>query len=101
MDANLLPTAGNIPETDVIPTDGRPAVPSALTTSQAQQQLDAWIAADAAVATGQSYTIGQRSLTRADVDQIRQQIQYWQATVDRLTQASYGRSPVLYSAWRQ
>ena len=71
-----------------------------MTEAQAQQHLDAWLAADLAVASGQAYTIGNRSLTRADTDQIRQQIQYWQATVQRIRSAAYGRQPVLYSSWQ-
>ena len=43
----------------------------------AQAHLDQWLAADLAVAGGQSYTIGNRSLTRADADTIRTQIQFY------------------------
>lgn len=43
----------------------------------AQAHLDEWLAADLAAAAGQSYTIGNRSLTRADVDTIRAQIQFF------------------------
>ena len=37
-----------------------------ITLAQAEAQLALWLAADAAVATGQSYGHGQSSLTRAD-----------------------------------
>ncbi len=43
----------------------------------AQAHLDAWLAADLAVANGQSYTIGNRSLTRADAETIRTQVQFY------------------------
>lgn len=42
-----------------------------------QQKLNTWLAAEEAVATGQSYQIGNRMLTRADLKQIREQMEYW------------------------
>ncbi len=48
----------------------------------AKTHLDAWLAADLAVANGQSYTIGNRSLTRADADTIRTQIQFYRGQYD-------------------
>jgi len=56
----------------------------ALTLVQAQAHLDAWLAADLACAAGQSYTIGSRSLTRADGKLIATNIEKWQAKVDQL-----------------
>ncbi len=53
----------------------------ALTLTQAQTALDAWIAADLAVAKGQSYTMNGRSLTLANANEIREQIQYWERRV--------------------
>ena len=41
------------------------------------KKLNTWLAAEEAVATGQSYQIGNRMLTRADLKQIREQIEYW------------------------
>jgi hypothetical protein len=49
----------------------------------AQAHLDQWIAADLAVAGGQSYSIGGRSLTRVNASEIRQQIDYWESKVNR------------------
>ncbi len=57
-----------------------------LTLQQAQTALDAWIAADLAVAKGQSYSMNGRSLTLANVKEIREQIQYWERRVLALTQ---------------
>jgi hypothetical protein len=54
----------------------------------AQAHLDQWIAADLAVATGQSYTIGGRSLTRANAAEIRKNIDYWNRWVQRLSNGS-------------
>lgn len=42
-----------------------------------QDKLNTWLAAEEAVATGQSYQIGTRMLTRADLKAIRQQMEYW------------------------
>lgn len=41
------------------------------------KKLNTWLAAEEAVATGQSYQIGNRMLTRADLKQIRDQMEYW------------------------
>ena len=56
----------------------------ALTLMQAQTALDAWIAADLAVARGQSYSMNGRSLTLANTREIREQIQYWERRVATL-----------------
>ena len=42
-----------------------------------QQKLNTWLAAEEAVATGQSYQSGTRVLTRADLKQVREQMEYW------------------------
>lgn len=42
-----------------------------------QTKLQTWLNAEEAVATGQSYQIGTRMLTRADLKQIREQMEYW------------------------
>lgn len=55
------------------------------TLAEAQAHLAAWLAADLAVAGGQSYTIGSRSLTRADAGRIKTQIEFWSREVERLT----------------
>lgn len=44
-----------------------------------EQKLNTWLAAEEAVATGQSYTMGTRNLTRASLKQIREQIEFWSA----------------------
>ena len=54
----------------------------------AQAHLDQWIAADLAVASGQSYTIGGRSLTRTNAAEIRKNIDYWNRWVQRLSAGS-------------
>ena len=45
-----------------------------ITLTQASAKLTTWLAADDAVASGKSYTIGDRSLTRANEAEIRKNI---------------------------
>ena len=56
-----------------------------ITLAQAEAKLTLWLAADDAVATGQSYTIGDRSLTRADAATIDDKITFWDNKVQSLT----------------
>lgn len=58
-----------------------------ITAEQAQAQLDAWMAASTAAASGQSYTINGRSLTRADAAEIRENIKFWNEQVQALDEA--------------
>lgn len=53
--------------------------------TQAQTKLDSWIAAEAAVADSQSYNIAGRSLTRANLAEIGDRVEYWDRQVKRLT----------------
>lgn len=50
----------------------------------AEKHLEAWLEAELAVTSSQSYTIGSRSLTRANLSEIRKMIEYWTREVDRL-----------------
>ena len=56
-----------------------------ITLAQAEQHLSEWILADSAVATGQSYTIGGKTLTRANAREIRENITYWDQMVRKLS----------------
>lgn len=67
----------------------------ALTLMQAQTALDAWIAADLAVAKGQSYSMNGRSLTLANTREIREQIQYWERRVATLQSANQNQQAAL------
>jgi hypothetical protein len=51
----------------------------------AQAHLTSWLAAETAVAGGQAYTIGNRTMRFADLQQIREQIQYWDGMVQKLS----------------
>ena len=55
-----------------------------ITKAQAEAKLATWLAAEDKVASGQSYSIGGRSLTRADLKAIRDSIQYWNEMVQTL-----------------
>ncbi len=57
----------------------------AITLTQAQAQLDAYLAASLAVATHQSYTIAGRVLVLADLEFINRSIEMWDARVASLT----------------
>lgn len=43
-----------------------------------QERINMWLDAEAAIATGQSYKIGSRELRRADLAEIRRQLEYWE-----------------------
>lgn len=45
--------------------------------SLCEKKLEVWLAAEEAVATGQKYQIGTRMLTRADLAEIRKEMEYW------------------------
>ena len=56
-----------------------------LTQAQAETNLTAWVAASEAVASNQSYTIGDRTLTRANAQHILTMIKFWDGEVQRLS----------------
>lgn len=55
-----------------------------VTIERATIHLQAWLDAELAVSSGQSYSIGTRSLTRANLSEIRKQIIYWESQLVRL-----------------
>jgi hypothetical protein len=55
------------------------------TLAEAEEGLATWKAALAAIATGTSYTIGDRQLTRADEEFVVRMIDRYDAEVDRQT----------------
>jgi len=61
----------------------------------AQTALNAWIAADLAVAKGQSYSMNGRSLTLANVREIREQILYWERKVAGFMHPSQNNNVIL------
>ena len=59
------------------------------TLAEAQEMLDAYKAAELAVLKGQSYTIKDRTLTRANHASIVRERKYWQRVVASLTGGSF------------
>lgn len=58
-----------------------------ITLETAQRHLDAWLEAELAVTNAQSYTIGSRIMTKADLEEIRKTIDYWNKKVVELENA--------------
>ncbi|GEB35297.1 DUF6148 family protein [Brevibacillus parabrevis] len=58
------------------------------TVETARERLQAWLNAEMAVSTGQSYRIGARQLNRASLADIREQILFWRNEVARLERGS-------------
>ncbi|AOZ91638.1 DUF6148 family protein [Paenibacillus crassostreae] len=61
-----------------------------ITLETANEHLNAWLAAELAVTTGQSYKIGSRELTRANLMQIRERINFWRKEADTLGKKQNG-----------
>jgi len=55
------------------------------TLAEAQAHLDAWLAADLALASGQSASVGGVALTRADASSVAKSIAFWRREVEQLT----------------
>jgi hypothetical protein len=65
-----------------------------ITLAQAEAQLAAYLAAETAVLSGQSYEIANRRLTRADLATIQEGIKVWSARVETLSASSAGTGRV-------
>jgi hypothetical protein len=63
-----------------------------ITLAQAEAQLALYLAAEQAVLTGQSYSIGGRTLTRADLSDIQAGIEIWNDRANALGAAATGRT---------
>lgn len=62
-----------------------------ITLEIAKKHLDAWLEAEMAVTSAQSYTIGSRTMTKANLGEIQKAIEYWQGKVNALENAAkYG-----------
>lgn len=55
-----------------------------ITKEQAEAKLQTWMEAEEKIASGQGYSIGDRSLTRADLYTVRGEIEYWDNKVKEL-----------------
>lgn len=72
----------------------------AISLARATSQLNLWLDADASVATGQSYTINGRVLTRANATEITNKIQYWSKVEASLQRIANGESGINVSLAR-
>lgn len=63
-----------------------------ITLAVAQARLEAYLAAELKVLEGQSYEIGGRRLTRADLSEIRAGVDAWNARVQALGGRAAGRA---------
>ncbi|SPT67637.1 Uncharacterised protein [Anaerobiospirillum thomasii] len=62
-----------------------------ITIEFAKERIKMWLDAEAAIATGQSYKIGSRTLTRANLKEVREQLDYWQGKLNSLENGGKGR----------
>lgn len=69
---------------------------SIFTVAECQEQLAAWKAASLAVANNQSYSIKDRSLTRANASEIREMIKYWSNELASAERKASGRGRTRY-----
>lgn len=67
-----------------------------ITLNIAREHLSMWLEAESEVAINQAYTIGGKSFTRANLGEIRKQIEYWSGKVSELENlaAKRGRNRV-------
>ena len=56
----------------------------------AKTMLQAWLEAEMRVTKGQSYRIGSKELTRADLSLVAERIDFWRREVARLEQGRKG-----------
>ena len=70
-----------------------------MTKDQIQAHLDVWYAADAALASGQEYTMqtggGSRTLKRVDAAEVRSMISYWEQKLNNIQ--GIKNNPVSYA----
>ena len=69
---------------------------SGITVDIAKKHLEAWLEAELTVTSGQSYTLtstnGARTLTRANLTEIRNSIEYWEKKLKEAESSAKGRS---------
>lgn len=59
-----------------------------ITLKEAEKHLKAWLTAELELTSHQSYRIGTRTLTKADLNAVREQIKYWERKVAELSKGS-------------
>lgn len=63
----------------------------AFTVKECHERLQIWLDAEAAIASGQSYSIDNRRLERANLAQVREQIKFWRNELARAEASASGR----------
>ncbi|MEY9975744.1 DUF6148 family protein [Lysinibacillus sp. RC79] len=63
----------------------------AITLEEAQENLRIWLEAERAIANAQSYTISNRSLTKANLSEVAKRISYWENKVSELEMTQKGK----------
>lgn len=63
----------------------------ALTLEEVQENLQMWREAEKAIATAQSYTIGSRNLTRANLSEVIRRIKYWEEKEAEIEMRAQGK----------
>lgn len=61
-----------------------------VTIEEARENLRMWLDAEKAVASAQSYKIGGRNLTRANLSDITDRIKYWRNEIEKLESGRTG-----------
>lgn len=62
-----------------------------ITLAQAEAKLATWLACEEAIAEkGQSYTVGQRTFTRANLKEVREAVAHWDGKVKELDRGVSG-----------
>ena len=56
-----------------------------ITKTQAEAQLATWLAADTAVAAGQSFDVNGKAYTKVNAREIRENLNFWDAKVKELS----------------
>lgn len=63
----------------------------------AQAQFDTWLAANTAIAAGQSFEMGDRKLTRANLGDVQRQLEFWNQQIQRLSQGGMRAHRLMYT----
>jgi hypothetical protein len=67
----------------------------ARTLQEAQDGYNTWLAAETAIASGQTYHIGRTRLERADLPQVHKMVLYFSREIDRLSTPSRSMARVI------
>lgn len=64
----------------------------AFSVQEINKRLQMWLNAEEAIANGQSYSIDNRRLERANLAQVREQIKFWKKELIQAEEKTSGRS---------